>query len=160
MIANLVTLCRIVFSLIMLFFPVFSSMFYVWYIMAGITDMIDGTIARKLGTESDFGGKLDTVADIIFVASAAYKVLPVLDINIVIWIWIGAIAVIKVINVISGYVMKKQFVAIHSLANKITGAVLFLLPLSIAFIDIKYSSIFICVIATFAAIQEWCFIRN
>lgn len=160
MIANLVTLCRIVFSLIMLFFPVFSSMFYVWYIMAGITDMIDGTIARKLGTESDFGGKLDTVADIIFVASAAYKVLPALDINIVIWIWIGAIAVIKVINVISGYVMKKQFVAIHSLANKITGAVLFLLPLSIAFIDIKYSSIFICVIATFAAIQEWCFIRN
>lgn len=36
---------------------------------SGFTDMIDGTIARKLGTESEFGSKFDTVADIVFVAA-------------------------------------------------------------------------------------------
>ena len=52
MIANLVAGSRIVFALIMLYFPVFSPWFYGCYLMAGITDMVDGTIARKLGTLS------------------------------------------------------------------------------------------------------------
>lgn len=60
MIANFVTILRIVFSLIMLFFSVLSPGFYFCYLLAGITDMVDGTIARKPGTESEFGQKLDT----------------------------------------------------------------------------------------------------
>ena len=39
------------------------------------------------------GAKLDTVADILFVVAAAYKLLPVLEISKSIWIWIGVIAV-------------------------------------------------------------------
>ena len=62
-IANLITSCRIMLSLIMLLFPVFSLEFYFCYFMAGITDMVDGTIARKLGAGSEFGEKLDTIAD-------------------------------------------------------------------------------------------------
>ena len=65
MIANFVTCLRIVFSLIMLYFPVFSPGFYACYMLAGITDMVDGTVARMLGIESEFGEKLDTIADFI-----------------------------------------------------------------------------------------------
>ena len=86
--ANVITSCRIIFSIAMLFFPVFSPGFYGSYLAAGFTDMIDGTIARKLGSESEFGAKLDTVADIILVAVAAYKLMPAMIISRMIWIWI------------------------------------------------------------------------
>lgn len=68
--------------------------------------MIDGTIARKLGTESEFGSKFDTIADIVFVVAAAYKMFPVMEIPKGIWIWIGVIALIKIINIISGFVVE------------------------------------------------------
>ena len=159
-IANLLTSSRIMLSLIMLLFPVFSLGFYFCYFMAGITDMIDGTIARKLGAESEFGEKLDTIADFIFVISALYRLLPVTDISVGIWIWIGVIALIKVINIISGLLLQKKFVTVHSLANRIAGVVLFLLPLTLSFVDIKYSAVFVCLLATFAAVQEGHFIRS
>ena len=128
--------------------------------LAGSTDMVDGTLARKLGTESEFGERLDTVADFVFVSAALYKLLPGIVLNIEIWIWIGTIAIIKVINIISGFVVRKKFVTVHSLANKITGIALFLLPLTLPFVDIKCSAISVCLLATFAAIQEGHFIRT
>lgn len=152
--ANLITGARIILSIVMLIFPVFSKGFYACYLLAGFTDMIDGTIARKLGTESEFGSKFDTVADIVFVAAAGFKWLPALEISMAIWIWTGLIAIIKVINIILGFVIQKKYVAIHSVTNKITGAVLFLLPLTISFVEIKYSAMVVCLLATFAAVQE------
>jgi len=57
-IANIITGSRIVFSIALLFFPPLSSAFYVLYAAAGLTDMIDGTVARKTNTVSDFGEDL------------------------------------------------------------------------------------------------------
>ena len=122
--------------------------------------MIDGTIARKLGTDGEFGEKLDTMADIVFVAAAAYKILPVMEIPKDIWIWIGVIALIKIINIISGFVVEKQFVSVHTAANKITGLLMFVLPLTMAVVELRYSALVVCVVATFAAIQEGHFIRT
>lgn len=121
--------------------------------------MIDGTIARKLGTESEFGSKFDTIADIVFVVAAAYKMFPVMEIPKGIWIWIGVIALIKIINIISGFVVEKQFVSVHTVANKITGLLVFLLPLTMAVVELRYSALVVCMVATFAAIQEGHIIR-
>ena len=52
----------------LLFFPVFSILFYMLYLFCGLTDMVDGTVARKIGSASEFGVKLDSAADIVFVA--------------------------------------------------------------------------------------------
>ena len=57
-IANIITGSRIVFSIALLLFPPLSSAFYVLYAAAGLTDMIDGTVARKTNTVSDFGEDL------------------------------------------------------------------------------------------------------
>ncbi|MDO4189752.1 MAG: CDP-alcohol phosphatidyltransferase family protein, partial [Lachnospiraceae bacterium] len=134
--------------------------FYACYLLAGITDMVDGSVARGLETESEFGEKLDTIADFIFVLAALYKLLPAIALATGIWIWTGIIAVVKVINIISGFVVQKRFVAVHSLANKITGIALFLLPLTLPFVDIKYTAVLVCILATFAAVQEGHFIRS
>ena len=67
---------------------------------------------------------------------------------------------IKVINLISGYVMRKELVSLHTAMNKAAGILLFVLPLTITFIDLKYSGAFVSAVATFAAIQEGHLIRT
>lgn len=158
MLANIITSCRIILSVIMLFFPAFSTVFYSLYLTAGFTDMIDGTVARKLGTNSEFGAKLDTFADMVFVAVVAYKLYPLIKITKA--IWIGLIAVIKVINLIYGFMVQKQFVSVHTIANKITGFMLFIFPLTFPIVNIRYTSIVVCAMATFAALQENYIIRT
>lgn len=152
--ANVITGSRILLSIVMSFCRVFSPAFYICYLLAGFTDMIDGTIARKLGTADRFGERLDTVADMVFVVSAAFKILPVIDISGEIIIWIGIIALIKLVNILSGIVMYKKFVAVHSSANKLTGALLFVFPLSITIVSTQCGAIIVCAVATFAAVQE------
>ena len=159
-IANIITGSRIVFSIALLFITPFSPMFYVLYAVAGLTDMIDGTVARKTNTVSAFGARLDSVADFVFVTVCLFKLLPILDIPAWLWIWIAVIALIKVINIISGVVMHKNLTAVHSVMNKITGALCFLLPLTLSLIDLKYGTIVVCTVATFAAIQEGHYIRT
>lgn len=159
-IANIVTGCRIIFSILMLFFLVFSPWFYVMYLLCGLTDMVDGTIARKTNTVSTFGARFDTAADFIFVSTAMVKLLPVMNIPSWLWIWILIIAVIKITNIISGFVCAKKFIVEHTVMNKITGLFLFLLPLTLFFIELKYSAVVVCAIATVSAVQEGHFIRT
>ena len=160
-IANIVTGCRILGSALLLFFPAFSVEFYIIYILCGFSDMIDGTIARKTNSNSEIGSKLDTVADITFVVTALIKILPTIHIPLWLWIWGLVITIIKISNIIWGYISKKQFIALHTIMNKITGFLLFLLPLTISLVDLNYSLIVVCCFATFSAIQEGvCVIKN
>ena len=152
--ANIVTGCRILCSIGMLFFPAFSLGFFILYLICGLTDMVDGTIARKINTASEFGAKLDSTADFIVVAAALLKILPVLAISCWLWLWILGIALVKIANVISGFVHEKRFMVEHTILNKMTGFLLFLLPLTVLFIELKYSAVVVCFVATFAAIQE------
>ena len=158
--ANIITGCRILCSILLLFVPVFSPTFYILYLVAGFTDMIDGTIARKTNTANEFGSRLDTIADIVFVVACMIKLLPVLIIPTWMCLWIGVIATIKVLNIISGYIVQKKFVAKHTIMNKVTGAVLFVFPLTLSIVDLKYSGAFICTIAIIAAVQEGYLIRT
>ena len=156
--ANILTGCRILGSILLLLFPAFSVAFYITYLFCGLSDMIDGTIARKTNSTSKFVSQLDTIADLIFVAASLFKLLPAIHIPGWLWIWGGVIAVIKISNIIWGYVSKKQFISLHTIMNKVTGLLLFLLPLTVSFVELKYIAIAVCSIATLSAIQEWFYV--
>ena len=158
--ANIITSIRIICSISLLFCPALSMLFYVLYIVAGVTDMIDGIVARKTNSVSEFGSKLDTVADFVFVVTCLIKLIPVLDIETWMYIWIVIIAVIKLINIVSCYVMWKKLIAVHSVMNKVSGVLLFALPLTFRIIGLRYSVIVVCMVATFAAVQEGHYIRT
>ena len=160
MAANLITGSRILYSIALLFCQPFSPPFIVLYLIAGITDMTDGAMARKTNTTNELGAKLDTAADFVFVAVCLWKLLPSLAVPLWLWVWIVLIALIKMINMISGYVIQKCFVAIHTIMNKVTGILLFILPLTPPIVELKYSAPLICAVATFAAIQEGHYIRT
>ena len=160
MMANVITGFRILVSAVLLFCPVFSPIFYVLYLIAGLSDMVDGIIARNTDSVSEFGSRLDGVADFVFVAVCLIRVLPVLDIPIWLYVWTAVIFFVKIINIISGYVMQKRYVAVHTTMNKATGVLLFMLPLTLTIVPLNYSGIPICSVATFAAVQEGHFIRT
>ena len=157
-IANILTGCRIHGSILLLFLPAFSVAFYIIYLFCGFSDMIDGTIARKTNSTSELGAKIDTAADLVFVTISLIKILPTINIPRWLCIWGAVIAIIKIGNIVWGYSTKKQFISMHTVMNKATGLLLFLMPLTISFMELKYTAIVVCSIATVSAIQEWFYV--
>ena len=141
-------------SLPLLFLPLSSAWFFILYLFCGFTDMIDGTIARKTGSVSKFGARLDAVADFVFMLVCGVKILPLLRIPIWLWVWITLIALIKIFNIALVIIRKKKLIAIHSVLNKATGLTLFLLPSTLSFMKATYSALAICVLATASVLQE------
>ena len=160
MMANIITGFRVLISIALLFCPVFSPVFYMLYLIADLSDMIDGTIARRTNTVSEFGARFDTAADFVFVGVCLIKLLPVINMPPWLCVWIVIIALIKIINIISGYIVQRKLVEVYSVMNKVTGVLLFILPLTFLIVPLKYLAIPVCAVATLSAVQEGHFIRT
>ena len=130
--------------------------FYAAYLLGGFTDMIDGTIARITGSATAFGEKLDSIADLMFAAVAFIKILPVMDIPRWVWAFIFIIAAIRMANLVRGYIHHRSMNIKHTVMNKVTGFLMFLLPITHTFIDLNWSSCAVCIVALGAAMQESC----
>ena len=157
--ANGITCIRFLCGFALLFCPVCSLSFTVLYLLGGITDGLDGAVARRTGAVSAFGARLDTAADFVFAAVCLMKLLPLLELPVWLSVWIAVIALIRVSNIVSGYEVWKRFIALHTVMNKAAGCLLFILPLTLRVIDLRYSGGFVCAVATCAAVQEGIFIR-
>ena len=131
-----------------------SLPFYVLYTAAGLSDILDGWIARKTNTATKFGAKLDTFADIVFAAVVLIMLLPILKLPLWMIVWVGVIALIKLVNIVIGFIRQKEFISVHSVMNKVTGGLLFVFPLTLTWIDLRYSAAVICAVATTAAVYE------
>ena len=151
---------RIVLCLPLLLVDAMTMTFWTLYVTAGTTDMLDGFLARRWGVESKFGARLDSLADIVFILAVGYKLFPYLKLPTGLWIMIVLIALIKVVNAISSYMVRHRIEFLHTKANKLTGFLLFIGMMTIGqsyFIPVAWV---ISCIALFAAIQEGHFIRS
>ena len=72
----------------------------------------------------------------------------------------ASLACLKASNILLGYVMRKGFVTLHSVMNRITGFLLFILLLTLRVLNLNYSGAVVCAVATLAAVQEGHFIRT
>ena len=156
--ANVLTGIRILCGLLILCFPAFSGWYYCFYMIGGFTDAIDGTVARKMGTASDFGSKFDTVADFVFTVAVVIKIIHSLYIPVWLIIWIAIIALIKIGCHLAGYIKYHEFKTVHSTLNKVCGGVLFIVPLLIG-CDLAWQAkslavIITCILTSIAAIAE------
>lgn len=161
--ANSITGIRIACALSLLFCPTFSKWFYLFYLVGGASDVLDGIAARRLGTESKLGARLDTAADILFTVIVLIKVLRAVSVPLWLCIWIGCIALIKCVNIASGFIRYRRFVSEHTVMNKICGILLFALPLCIDRFAWQVSAMLMivtCTAATFAAVGEGHYIRT
>ena len=155
---NIMTLLRIAGSLGLLFCDVANDSFWIIYALCGISDIADGWLARKLKCVTKTGALLDSLADICFVACLCPLLLPILELPQWLWLWAGVIVAIKIVNQTSALVMYGCFQFPHTLANKITGFLLFIV------VPMTFQSIIpitiVAAIASFAAIHEHYIITN
>ena len=155
MLADCITLSRIPFSLLLFAFPPSSLPFAALYLLCGLTDVLDGFAARKLHTASEKGARLDSAADAVFALVYTLRILPSLTLPRWVWSWTAGIAVVKTVGILRASIKKRRLVVRHSLWNKLTGLTLFLLPLSVSVVDVKYSAIVVCTLASLAAVEEY-----
>ena len=157
---NLLSALRIALCLPLLLVDAMTVPFWVLYLIAGLTDILDGFLARRWDTESKFGARLDSMADFVFVLVVGYKLFPYLKLPTALWMMIGFIALVKIVNAISLYVVKHRIEYLHTKANKLTGFLLFIGVMTIEqsyFFPVAWA---IACIALFAAMQEGYLIRS
>ena len=159
-IPDLLSMSRIVLCLPLLMVDAMTLPFWVLYLIAGLTDMLDGFLARRWGVESKFGARLDSLADFVFVLAVGYKLFPWLKLPATLWMMIGLIALVKVSNAISAFVVKHRIKFLHTKANKLTGFLLFIGMMTIGQSYFIPAAWMIACIALFAAIQEGHLIRS
>lgn len=125
--ANFITALRIPFSLMMLSFDVFSRGYYLFFSLAGITDVIDGTIARKLGIKSSFGARLDSISDLVFYITACAMMLPYLlsEMRRELWVMLIAVLALRVLLYIFAFIKYRCYLSHHTYLNKATGVCIF-----------------------------------
>ena len=162
-IPNLLSASRITLCLPLLLVDAMTVPFWTLYVIAGTTDMLDGFLARQWGVESKFGARLDSFADFVFVLAVGYKLFQYLKLPTALWMMIGLITLVKIVNAISSFVMKHrqgQSPFLHTKANKLTGFLLFVGMMTINqsyFVPVAWV---IACVALFAAIQEGHLIRH
>ena len=158
--ANLITASRLGASAALLAVPAASVPFWALYAWCGLSDMVDGPLARRLSEESAFGARLDSACDLAFVLACFLTLAPVLRLEAWLLAWAALIALCKVAAYVSGFVMHGRLIALHTAANKAAGLLLFAtVPLMVA-LDSALPAIPACALASFAAVQEGHWIRT
>lgn len=153
-IPNCITASRILGAIILIFITPFSMPFYIIYTICGLSDAVDGFIARATKKETEFGARLDSIADLVFYTVLLIKIFPFLWENLPVGIWY-AVAIIlstRLMAYIVAFVRYKKFASIHTYANKLTGLTLYSVPYLVSWVIPV--CITVCVVAFLASLEE------
>lgn len=153
---NIITLSRLVSALVLLPVCAFSKAFFAIYTYCGISDVIDGAVARRMHSNSEKGAKLDSIADIMFYAVTAFKIFPALcgTLTLLIWCIIAAAALLRIISYLTAAIKYRRFASLHTYMNKLTGFLVFTVPYIIFQPFAKPVCLIISVVAVIAALEE------
>lgn len=153
-IPNIITSSRIILSFIILFVDIHSISFIFTYLLCGLTDVLDGLIARKYLLQSKCGARLDSFADFIFFTIVMIKLALNIRISYYIVLWIILIFCIRISSLIIVKIKFHFFAILHTQLNKLTGLILFLFPIIYRIVEIEVLLKIICIIATFSSVEE------
>ena len=154
--ADTVTSLRIVLSLFLSNLPLWSSEFIAVYILAGLTDVLDGWLARKTGTASAFGAKLDSIADLLFYGILLLRLVPVLwkTLPMEMLCVVAGIVLIRLAAYATAAFKYRRFASLHTGLNKLTGVSVFLIPFVIPVSEGITYCWAVCALALAAALEE------
>ena len=154
--ADTITSARMVFALFLLFIPPRSIGFFAVYTLAGLTDALDGWLARKMGLVSEFGARLDSMADLLFYGVLLLRLFPVMwqVLPVTIWYAVVVILILRLAAYAVAAIRYHRFASLHTWLNKLTGGAVFLLPYVLALsTGITYSWM-VCALAFAASLEE------
>lgn len=151
---NCISFSRIIFSLILIFVKPLSLVFYAIYIICGLSDIMDGFIARKTMTTSILGAKFDSMADMVMIGVLLLVLYPIINSANEIVLWIISIAIVRLASMAVALKKYKAFASLHTYGNKITGIVLFIFSILLHYFHTTVLIYIICVVASISAIEE------
>lgn len=151
---NLITLSRIIFAVMLIIATPFSVAFWVVYICAGVSDMLDGFVARRLDAYSELGARLDSIADVVFAVAIAIVVIFYIPIPLWLIICAAGIALLRLIGYFIGYFKFHTFSSLHTYANKAAGALIFAFPLLYTLLGFTVAAVLLCTVAFLSATEE------
>lgn len=154
---NCITALRIVGTVFLIFTAPLSIVFFIIYTICGISDLLDGWVARKTNSITEFGSRLDSIADLFFYVVMMLKILPTLWKILPIWVWyvLGGILLLRIISYITAAVKFHRFASLHTKMNKISSLGVFLIPY---FLVLPFAAVYCCAVCLFGAassIQEF-----
>ena len=153
-IPNIFSISRIILFIALLRLFEHPFAFAVCYTIAGMTDVLDGFIARKFKVESPLGARLDSLGDLFFYLVLTSYLIVVHSAAIApYWIPIGLLVAIRLGNLAWGLFKFRKATSIHTIANKVSGLLIFALPLMLL-LNVRQYLIPTTVVAFWAAIEE------
>ncbi|RXK87075.1 CDP-alcohol phosphatidyltransferase family protein [Filimonas effusa] len=154
-IPNLLSAARILLSVSLLFLFEHTPAFLVVYGVAGLTDILDGTIARKYKVQSSAGARLDSIGDLFyFVILVIYLVAEHGNVMLSYITVIAVVFLLRILNIIVGFVKYKRLIMIHTIANKTAGLLVFLLPVVLLAANKSLLAV-VSIVALVASIEEF-----
>ena len=130
---DLLTLCRIILSFYLLFLPYQSFCFVLLYLICGLTDIMDGYLARKLKAETRLGAQLDSLADLCMCVMIALTIIRQTHAFLLIIIVFCAVFMLRAGDALFSKFKFGNILSVHTIANKTAGVLLFFCPLTYAF---------------------------
>jgi len=125
---NILSSIRIVLAPTLILLRARGGIFIAIYLVCGLTDWLDGLIARKYDAQSPIGSTLDTLGDSLLLISAFISFLLIVEIDFPLYakvcmIYFGAM---KVVGMIISRVKFKHWNWIHTYLSKTGGVMLYL----------------------------------
>lgn len=127
---NLFTALRIAGAACLLLIEPLSPAFFMIYTLSGISDVLDGVIARFTHSTTEFGAKLDSAADLLFYFVMMVRIFPTLWERLprAIWIFVGIVLMLRLASYLTAALKYHRFAALHTYLNKLTGLMVFMTP--------------------------------
>ena len=152
--ANCISAARIFLALGLFFVQPLGLWFFVIYFCCGLSDILDGYIARKTHTTSKLGAKLDSIGDLVMVAVLTVVLYPVLNPTIQQILWIIFIVIVRVISMSVVFLKFRTFAILHTYANKLTGLLLFVFIPLLVFVESDLLIVIVCLVGSLSAVEE------
>lgn len=155
-IPNMISMARIFGTALLLFTTPLSMPFYIIYTLCGLSDVLDGTVARLSGNTTELGAKLDSIADLLYYAVMLFKIFPVLFAKLPhkIWFVVAMVILLRIASYCVAAFKYHRFSSLHTYLNKLTGALIFTVPYFISTHFIVIVSSMVCLIAGCASLEE------
>ena len=131
-----------------------SPGFYIIYLICGVSDIVDGIIARRFKATSALGSRLDSIGDVVLTLVVLYIILPIINLPVWLLIWILAVIVLRFVSVGIAIYRYRKPTLLHTIMNRSVAMALFLFPFSLLLFETHTIPIILTLVASIAAIEE------
>lgn len=152
---NILSVIRMALSLSLLLFLGNRWLFFAVFMICGLTDVLDGAIARKHNVQSALGARLDSAGDFLFfiimldciaiwAGRSALYLLP----------YVAAVVLLRFLNLAVAGIKFRVFASVHTWGNKAAGILVFISFGVYILTDAVWAFIPVCTVAGLSAIEE------